>query len=108
MPTKFELEWVDTTLQSELRWGRKTAKGLANSTRIALITRDSNKVTDKGTQTRYKIEMALLFKNDEDTPEQLTFETLEYAKVGALQRAAVKFSELLFMADKMAEGSPAE
>jgi hypothetical protein len=83
------LEWQDTNLQSELRWGmRKGPRSpLANSMRIASIVREH---VDAGKDTLalkqvFVINMSTLFVTGH-TKAQSTFESLDDAKQEVLGR----------------------
>lgn len=90
-----ELEWIDGPLSSELRWGVKSRNGkgaLINSTRIASVTKNTDKITDAGAQERWVITInSTLF----DTGEPLKFhDTREDAKAAVAGMVHVMFSHM--------------
>ncbi len=93
---KFDLEWADGPLGCELRWGIRKREGqpLINSTRVALITRDGDKITEAGQQETFVVKMNTLFDDGEYSEEALRFATLHDAKVSALAIAADIFTNM--------------
>lgn len=94
--TNFDVEWVASLLQTELRWGihkRKTG-AFINSTRVATITRDVDRITDAGAQETFVVKFATLFDPGYLTGDKARFNNIADAKLTILSIVAKVFDDM--------------
>ena len=104
MAAKQGLQWVDANIQSELRWGtvRGVNQPLRNSTRVAVITRNSDKITDAGQVNCFTVKLATMF-NDGSIKEDESFATLDAAKDAVLRALISHLRQMANQASDLAD-----